>query len=266
MAQYAGMHHRRKSVARLNTLLLLSFVPTVARAQKCPQLDLTTIWVEGDPYTSGLKITSTRAVKDFVPDGNLEKDVWHKAQWVCFDYDMSGQKHFPEADTRVAAVWTVEYVYFAFRCKYTTLNVYEGEDPARERWKLWERDVVEVFVNPEPKRVNHYYEFEVAPNNQWIDLEIDKDKTPFNDAQWDSHFDHATHIDAKNHVWTCEMRIPVAALGVRQMAAYTDWRINFFRDDGPGDNTRRHVMCWSPIPEGKTFHTPRRFGLIQFAK
>ena len=52
--------------------------------------------------------------------------------------------------------------------------------------------VLPNFVNPEPARVNHYYEFEVAPNNQWIDLEIDKDKTPFNDAKWNSGFDHAT--------------------------------------------------------------------------
>lgn len=217
-------------------------------------------------YTSNLKIAAKLSANDFTPDGNLGKQVWEDAEWAEFDHDISGQRHYPQALTRVAAFWTPGYVYFAFRCKYTTLNVYEGEDPAKERWELWNRDVVEVFINPQPQRVNHYYEFEVAPNNQWIDLEIDKDKTPFNDASWDSRFEHATLGDAQGHVWTCEMRIPVAPMGVSSLSAGTEWRLNFFRADGPGDDKQRRFMCWSTIPEGTTFHAPTRFGVIQFMK
>jgi len=169
------------------------------------------------PYTSNIRINARFAPRDFAPDGDLTKKAWKRAQWVRFDHDMSGERAYPEADTQVAACWTAAYVHFAFRCRFTTLNVYEGEDAARERWELWNRDVAEVFVNPEPARVNHYYEFEVAPNNQWIDLEIDKDKTPFNDAGWDSHFEHSTHVDARDHVWTCEMRIPLASMGVKAL-------------------------------------------------
>ena len=91
-----------------------------------------------------------------------------------FDHDASGKSHYPEVSTRAASVWTETHIYFALWSRYDSLNVYEGEDPAAERWQLWDRDVVEVFLNPQPERVNHYYEFEVAPNNQWIDLEIDK--------------------------------------------------------------------------------------------
>jgi hypothetical protein len=149
------------------------------------------------PYTSDARTGSRFATQDFVPDGDLSKAVWKQAEWVRFDHDMSGNRTYPQAETQVAAAWTAAYVYFAFRCNYTTLNVYEGEDIAKERWELWNRDVVEVFINPQPQRVNHYYEFEVAPNNQWIDLEIDKDKNPFNDTTWDSHFDHATRVDTR---------------------------------------------------------------------
>src|SRR2546430_10315709 len=55
---------------------------------------------------------------------------------------------------------------FPYTTLFRSLNVYEGEDSAKERWQLWDRDVAEVFLNPEPARVPHYYEFEVAPNNQ----------------------------------------------------------------------------------------------------
>jgi hypothetical protein len=217
-------------------------------------------------YTSNASIVATFLPQDFVLDGDVSKQVWRGTEWVEFEHDMSGQRQFPEALTRVAALWTPKQLYFAFWCKYSMLNIYGGEDVTKERWELWDRDVAEVFINPEPQRVNHYYEFEVAPNNQWIDLEIDKDKTPFNDAAWDSGFEHATHIDAKKHVWTCEMRIPVASMGVNEIHQRSEWRVNFFRADGLGDDTKRRFMSWSTIPEGKTFHVPTRFGLIRFVE
>ncbi len=221
---------------------------------------------EPNPYTSDARTTAKFSSKDFIPDGDLSKKVWRRAEWVKFDHDMSGQPNYPEAATEVAAFWTSTYVYFAFQCKYTELNIYAGEDPAKERWELWDRDVAEVFANPEPARVNHYYEFEVSPNNQWIDLEIDKDKDPFNDAKWDSGFEHSTRVDEKNHVWTCEMRIPLKSMNVAALKPDAEWRINYYRADGPGDDSKRRFLCWSVITEGKTFHVPARFGIIRFMK
>jgi alpha-galactosidase len=218
------------------------------------------------PYTSNVKILSRFTAKSFAPDGDLAKPVWKRAKWVHFNHDMAGYPTYPQAATSVASVWTERDVYFAFRCKYDTLNIYEGEDSAKERWELWERDVVEVFANPLPERVNHYYEFEVSPNNQWIDLEIDKDKDPFNDAGWNSGFEHATRIDEQNKIWTCEMRVPVKTMSVATIKTGDEWRINFYRADGPGDDSTRRFMSWSTIPEGRTFHAPTRFGIIRFVK
>jgi len=218
------------------------------------------------PYLNNVEIISGSSSRDFVPDGDLKKSVWAKAKWIRFDHHMSGQPHYPESAVQVAALWTEKYVYFAFKCKYTTLNIYEGEDAVKERWELWDRDVAEVFINPEPERVKHYYEFEVAPNNQWIDLEIDKTKTPFNNAGWDSHFDHTTRIDSKKHVWVAEMRIPVSSMGVAAVQAGMEWRLNFYRADGPGDDSKRRFMAWSTLPTGSTFHQPEHFGIIKFVK
>src|SRR5437660_9935738 len=174
-----------------------------------------------------MQLQAKRPAVDFLPDGDPEKPSWKHAESVEFDTDSSGNCHCPAISARVSSVWTETYVYFFVWCRYESLNVYSGEDPRVERWQLWDRDVAEVFLNPQPERVNHYYEFEVAPNNQWIDLEIDKDKTPFNDASWDSHFEHATRVDAGTRVWTCEMSIPVASMGVKAMRAYAECRITF---------------------------------------
>lgn len=249
---------RKYSAAALPFLVLVFFL----RSEGKPHGAAAT--TPDSPYTSDLATTAKLSPEDFAPDGNLEKQVWKEAEWVRFDHDVTGQKEYPQAGTEVAALWTPTRVYFAFRSKYSTLNIYAGEDPSRERWELWGRDVVEVFANPTPQRVNHYYEFEVAPNNQWVDLEIDKDKTPSADARWDSHFDHATRLDPTHQVWTAELRIPVASMGVRRMETGAEWRINYYRLDGP--SAGRRLLSWSPIPEGESFHTPTRFGIIRFVR
>src|SRR6266404_2398164 len=113
-------------------------------------------------YSSPMVAIAKGAEKDFTPDGNLSKETWKRAEWVKFEHDVSGQSNHPSAATRVAALWTDRYVYFAFWCRYDSLNLYEGENIVKERWELWNRDVAEVFMNPQPERISHYYEFEVA--------------------------------------------------------------------------------------------------------
>jgi hypothetical protein len=233
------------------TMLLL---PGLCSAQSANQ--------EEQTYRGNLDIEARRT-RDFSPDGNLSKKVWKKAAWVEFDHDMSGRTKLPNAATRVAVAWSDNYVYFAFRCKYDALNVYEGEDASKERLGLWERDVAEVFLNPQPETITHYYEFEVAPNNQWVDLEIDKTKDPFGDANWNSGFAHATKIDARNHIWTAEFRIPLSSMKVASIRPGASWRVNFFRAAGPGGDDQRMFLAWSIIPEGRTFHVPSRFGILR---
>jgi len=217
-------------------------------------------------YSSSMQLEARHSAVEFAPDGDLNKPSWKGAKWAEFDHDASGKSHYPEARTRVASLWTETHIYFAFSSRYDSLNIYEGEDSKAERWQLWDRDVVEVFLNPQPERVNHYFEFEVAPNNQWIDLEIDKTKQPFNDASWDSGFAHATHLDAERHIWTAEMRIPLSSMNVKEMHPGVEWRVNFFRAAGKGEDSHRKFLAWSAILEGKTFHVPTRFGILKLVK
>ena len=217
-------------------------------------------------YLSSSEAIATYSTSDSAPDGDLSKAIWKQAKWVEFDHDPTGKTENPAIATRVGAVWSEKYIYFAFSGHYESLNVYEGEDISKERWELWSRDVVEVFLNPRPERITHYYEFEVAPNNQWIDLEIEKTKTPFNDASWNSGFEHATKIDEKNHLWLTEMRIPLSAVGVDKIHNGDRWRVNFFRAAGHGGDEKRTFLAWSSIPQGGTFHVPSRFGILRLVQ
>ncbi len=251
----------QKQFAGLVVLIIVSGGSLMVEAAEVPGS-------QPQSYISNSQFISRFTTQDFVPDGNLAKPAWRVASWVEVERDAFNRVKFPQAATEIASLWTPAYVYFAFRCKYTTLNLFEGQDPSKDFWTLWDRDVVEIFLNPQPERMRHYYEFEVAPNNLWIDLEIDLDKKPFGNAKWDSGFQHATSVGAKNHVWTCELRIPVAALiGTKPLEANTEWRLNFFRADGEGDDTQRRFLSWSLVHnDTHSFHSPWSFGLIRFVK
>src|SRR5882672_1982621 len=140
-------------------------------------------------YTSDAHVSVKRSLVDVAPDGDLSKTFWKNSDFVEFDQDAWGKSHYPEVSTRVKSLWTDSYIYFGFLGRYDSLNIYDGEDPAPERWQLWNRDVVEVFLNPQPERVQHYYEFEVDAKKQRIDLESEKTKGPFDSAFLNSGFE-----------------------------------------------------------------------------
>jgi hypothetical protein len=220
-----------------------------------------------NPYTSDVEIVSEFSADDFIPDGNLDKGIWRETNRVVFNHDWMGQRHFPESRTQVASLWTPTNFYFAFWYRYTDLNVYVGEDPAAQRFGLWDRAVAEVFLKPFPERANHYFEFEVAPNNQWVDLEVDLDKDPSYDHTWDSNFQHATRVDAATRIWTCEMRILAGSMHVPSIRPGWGCRVNFYCCDGPGDDTQRRFLAWSPTfctNPSDFFHVPARFDKIHF--
>jgi hypothetical protein len=219
-------------------------------------------------YLNDVTITSKMAPADFILGGNLSRDVWKGAPRVKYDVEVRANKAFPDSATEVASVWTPHYLYLGYRCHFRSLNVFEGEDIARERFGLWTRDTAEAFINPEPGRFNHYYEFEVAPNNQWVDLEIDLSKKPFGNVHWDSNFEHVTSVDAKRHIWTAEMKIPVKSMGVAEITPGTIWRLNLYRLDGHGEDPVRRFLSWGPLPPGenRSFHQPASFGMIKFVK
>ena len=211
-------------------------------------------------------LISEFSASDTPPDGDLDKHFWSTAKRVSFDQAAFTRASYPKSQTQVASRWTRDYLYLAFWCRYESLNIFQGENPEAERWQLWDKDVVEAFIGPDPERPSHYYEFEVAPNNQWIDLEIDLDKHPFNDPHWNSGFKHATRVNAARHIWTSEWRIPATVLSSVGIRGDSAWRVNFYRADGADSN--RRAMSWGALPHNlpeNSFHQPDSFGLLQFA-
>src|SRR5207249_4884490 len=109
--------------------------------------------------------------RDFVPDGDLDKGVWKSAPEVWVERNSVNAARRSELRTRVQALWSDVNLYLAFRCPYGKVTVYEPAQ-SEERWQLWEKDVVEAFIGADADDIDSYKEFEVAPNNDWLDLDI----------------------------------------------------------------------------------------------
>ena len=209
------------------------------------------------------RIQAARVPADFVPDGDLSKPAWASAQPVRIECSTLDATARPGLSTTVRALWSDGWLYLAYESPYTTLTTFDPPLTGRERWNmdgkgesLWERDVVEAFIAPDPKRPNHYGEFQVAPTNERLDLLLD---LPKRDFAWSSRFESATRVDQARAVWTCELRIPIAALSPAPPASGTQWRANLLRCD----RAAKAYLAWNPSLGG-SFHAPDRFGVLEF--
>jgi hypothetical protein len=126
---------------------------------------------------------------------------------------------------------------------------------------LWDRDVCEIFIAPKPDFVEKYYEFEVAPTGEWLDVALDW-TTGQRQSDWEfhSHMTAAARIEG-DHL-TMAMRIPWNGW-VQPPRAGERWRINLLRC--LGQDPDRGYLSWQATrtPE-PNFHVPQVFGTLLF--
>jgi len=185
---------------------------------------------------------------------------WQRAAPVSFSADWQGQNPDPQRETKVRVLWSRQTLYLRFECRYRELYVFGDSDANGRRDHLWDRDVVEAFLQPYPSRERLYREFEASPNGMWIDLDI----FPGGLADLKSGLQHSATLDEKAHTWAAELAIPLSAL-----TAHFDpsavWRANFYRIEGAKEP--RSYLAWQPTNTPKpNFHVPQAFGTLRFVK
>ena len=203
--------------------------------------------------------------QDFQPNGELDEPVWQTAKPVVMEYSSGDGSARPDMATTIRVLWSNDSLYLAYECPYTKLTVFDPPQPEAERFdmekkgvSLWDRDVVEAFIVNDPANLKHYTELQVAPTNEKLDLLLD---LPKRDFPWSSGFQTAVKVDTKVPRWTCEIRIPLKSLSSGQPKSGTQWRLNFFRCD----QANKAFLAWSPALTG-SFHTPEKFGVLEFVE
>ena len=195
---------------------------------------------------------------------DLTNPNWKKADEVLIEKYWSGEaapigRHF-----KTRLLWSNVALYVRFEANQNEpLIVSENPNLQSKTNGLWEKDVCEIFLAPDKDNFRRYFEFEIAPTGEWIDLQVhqmpDKRETNF---EYQSGMQTAAKIE-KDKFWMA-FKVEWAAFG-KVPKADEVWKGNILRCVGAGE--KRGYLAWQPtLTEKPNFHVPEKFGEFQFVK
>jgi alpha-galactosidase len=185
--------------------------------------------------------------------------AWGRTSPIVFNSDWQGKNADLQRQTEVRLLWSPETLFLQFRARYRTISVFPDAEPNGRRDQLWDRDVVEVFIQPDASEPHRYKEFEVSPNGFWIDLDI----APGGKRNLQSNLRRRVSIDEQSHTWTAELAIPMNSISPHPVPE-TGWKVNFYRCEGAPEP--RFYSAWRPTHTPQpNFHVPEAFGNLVFA-
>jgi len=193
-------------------------------------------------------------------EGFPTPSCWERAVPLRFDADWQGKNADARRETEVRLLWTTESLFLRFRAKYRSITVFPDADRNGRRDQLWNRDVAEVFLQPDRSSLRRYKEFEVSPNGFWIDLDI----APGEKHDLKSGLRRRVVRNEAQKIWVAELAIPLNCL-VAQFDPAATWRVNFYRVEGAEEP--RFYAAWRPTGTAvPNFHVPEAFGELVFTR
>jgi hypothetical protein len=205
-------------------------------------------------------IRSVRAPHDATLNLNPQSPFWRDASPVFFEGDNYGRPVKP-LRTEVRSRWTDSSLYLFFVCPYQDLNLKPSPQTKADTNRLWNWDVAEAFIGSDFQHIRRYKEFELSPQGEWLDLDINLDQPHQDGSKWNSGFETAARIDPEKKIWYGAMRIPFTAIDPQAPHPGSKLRVNFFRSQGAS----RQLLAWQN-PMGESFHVPERFGILELVK
>jgi hypothetical protein len=196
-----------------------------------------------------------------------QSTLWRNAKSAWITKDCTRTLDYPDLKTEIRGFWTASDLYLLFVCPYRSLNVFLPPQNDQPRRKLWDRDVVEIFLGDDWDNIRHYREFEIAPTGDWIDLAIDLDRRG-QDRNWRSGWKTTARIEEQAKIWYAACRIPLKSVSEKEVRPGTRWRANLYRIDGEGPDSQRRFLCWQPTCAANRDpnHVPENFGTLIFVE
>lgn len=197
-----------------------------------------------------------------VGEADFENPLWRECQPVRIEHYWSGEPAMSSRHAEARICWSHEALHVRFVGKQQEpLIVADHPVTHKKTLGLWDRDVCEIFVAPDPDKPWRYFEFEAAPTGEWVDLGIVvKPEGRETDWEFASGITTAAKLDGERLL--VGMRIPWSE-AIPKPQAGDEWRVNVFRCVGPEAPER--YLAWRPTrtPE-PAFHVPEAFGVLRF--
>jgi hypothetical protein len=201
----------------------------------------------------------TRCVRRAFPTARADGDFgdWTEIERVNLLEAVSGGA--PKQGTSVRTAWSDNEWRIFFECNdqdpWATMT--ERDAP------LFKEETVEVFFDPVGD-LEGYFEIETNPLGALLDIVFRKSRSGYKgDWAWNCEGLRAA-VQTFNGGWSAELAIPFASVAEPPVAG-TEWRVNFCRIDRPSRDGAlpRELSAWS-APMRESFHTPERFGVMEF--
>ncbi len=192
----------------------------------------------------------------------LDHSAWKSAHAIKIDHYWSGEPAPAGRSAEATLLWSDNAIHVRYVCRQAEPLI-ASSDPqlAKKTLGLWDRDVCEIFLAPDPNVPERYFEFEAAPTSEWIDLALhttpDKRET---DWEFHSGMTAAARVEPGRVI--IAMRLPWDHW-IHKPQKGERWRANLFRC--VGDGPTRGYLAWQPThtPE-PAFHVPSAFGWLRF--
>jgi hypothetical protein len=193
---------------------------------------------------------------------DFDDPMWRRADAVQINRYWSGADAEKGRHAEVKLLWTPEDLLIRFDCEQREPLIINDKLFLTEKTiGLWEKDVCEAFIAPNPQVIEKYMEFEAAPTGEWLDLtvhniggKIERDWT------YSSGMKAGAKITDGRVIIT--MQIPWNAFG-KSPENGEKWRGNFLRQAGSGKT--RGYLAWQPtLTPTPQFHVPEVFGWLEF--
>jgi hypothetical protein len=209
-------------------------------------------------------------------DGKLDDEIWRTAALTGPLVDVTSgapNSTFP-VNAAVRVAWDDAALYLAFEVQDTRLI--GGFKPGERDAHLWEKECVEIMIDPDGDGDNRdYYELQISPQNLIFDSQFDEYNRPrggpdgpFGHQEWAIQGQTAVAVDGtldddsdQDHGYTVEAAISWASFAKAQRSPPRPgdvWRMNFY------GMKRNGGVSWSPILGEGNFHKASRFGRVMF--
>lgn len=193
---------------------------------------------------------------------DFENEVWERSQPVTIASLWSGAPAAVERHAEARVCWSDDALHVRFvGGQHEPLVVSAEPITDRKTLGLWDRDVCEIYLAPNPENPARYFEFEAAPTGEWIDLGI-LVTAEGRHTDWDYSSGLTVAARVSRSQLTVRMNVPWSD-SIPKPTANDHWRVNLFRCVGPEAPDR--YLAWRPTgtPE-PNFHVPEAFGSLVF--
>ncbi|XYH97480.1 carbohydrate-binding family 9-like protein [Sorangium sp. So ce1128] len=209
-------------------------------------------------------------------DGRLDEPAWQAAARTGPFVNVGTGREDRSLPTQGEArlLWDEAFLYVGFDVSDGTIT---GGFPQGARDPhLWERDTVEVMIDPDGDGDNKdYYEIQISPQNLVFDSQFDDYNAPrggasgpFGHEEWSAGLASAVELRGtidddsdEDRGYVVEAKIPWSSFAKARSAPPSPgdvWRMNFYAMQNNGG------AAWSPILGEGNFHRARRFGRVRF--